>query len=270
MRQDRWDPQQYERFRTQRMQPFFDLVALIEPREGMRVIDLGCGTGELTAMLAERLPGATVEGIDTSPAMLSRAAARASERVHFRAGDIAIATGYQDYDLVFSHAALQWVPDNEAVLEAIVRAMKPGAQLAVQVPKNTAHSSHVVANAVAQQAPFRDWLGGFVASIETPSLERCAELLYAHGFRTQVCLEKAYGHELSSSAEVVEWVKGTFLTAYLGRLDEAQQQVFLDAYRTRLLATIGDRAPYFYPFRRMLLWGRKDAAWPGYESSAAR
>ena len=256
---ERWSPEQYDKFRDERMQPFFDIVQLIQPRPGMRVIDLGCGTGELTAMLAERLPGATVEGIDASPDMLAKAAARAGERVSFRQQDIATVTDYSAYDLVFSNAALQWVPGNEQVMERICGTLRPGAQVAIQLPKNENHPSHLLAAEVGAQPAFAAKLGGFIRRSEALELERYAGILNAHGFRGAICIEKIYGHELARSSDVVEWVKGTSLNAYLSRLDPGDQPAFVDAYRTQLLGVIGDHAPYFYPFRRALFWGMKQA-----------
>ncbi len=254
---DQWNPTQYNRYRGERMQPFFDLVALIEPKDSMRAIDLGCGTGELTAMLAERLPGATVEGIDSSPAMLKQAEPRKSERVHFRLQDIADFVDASAYDLVFSNAALQWVPDNEALVGRILATLPPGGQIAVQVPRNEDHASHRLAAEVASDAPYRNLLGGYIRESHVLPLERYAELLYQHGCRRQVCFEKIYGHELPSSDDVVEWEKGTSLAAYLNRLEEPARASFLADYRRRLIAEIGDRRPYFYPFRRLLFWGIK-------------
>ncbi|MSP60598.1 MAG: methyltransferase domain-containing protein [Myxococcales bacterium] len=252
-----WDPAQYEKFRAQRMEPFFDLVAWVRPRPGMKVIDLGCGTGELTALLAERLPGASVEGIDSSDEMLARAAPRASARVTFRRAGILEISDYAAYDLVFSHAAFQWVPDNERLMERILFGLKAGAQIAVQLPRNGDHPSHAIAHEVAAEEPFRAALGGFVGRSHALLLERYAELLHHHGLREQTCIEKIYGHELACTGDVVEWVKGTLLTPYLARLDEPGQAAFLAAYRARLIAVLGDRSPYFYPFRRLLFSGRK-------------
>jgi trans-aconitate 2-methyltransferase len=254
---DHWNPTQYNKFRGERMQPFYDLAGLIKPQPGMRAVDLGCGTGELTAMLAERLEGASIEGIDSSPAMLRQAASRANPRVSFRRQDITVIEDFSEYDLVFSHAALQWVPDNEALMTRLFSMLKPGAQVAVQVPKNEAHPSHRIADRIAQERPFRDQLGGYVRRNEALSLERYSALLYEHGFRDQVCIEKIYGHEMARTRDVVEWVKGTSLNAYLTRLEEPFRAGFLDAYREQLIATVGDHAPYFYPFRRLLFWGQK-------------
>jgi trans-aconitate 2-methyltransferase len=254
---ERWSPDQYNKFRDERMLPFFDLVELIRPEPGMRVIDLGCGTGEITASLAERLPDATVEGVDLSADMLAQAAPRANDRLSFRQMDVGAIDDCSAYDLVFSNAALQWVPDNESVLRRILGSLKPGAQIAVQVPKNEGHPSHRLAAEVAAEPPYREMLGGFIRESHALSLERYAELLYDNGLREQVCIEKIYGHVLGSTRDVVEWVKGTMLNAYLSRLQGEDRERFLAAYTERLLGEIGDRAPYFYPFRRLLFWGRK-------------
>ncbi len=255
---ERWNPDQYNKFRDERMQPFFDLLAMIRPEPGMRVIDLGCGTGELTALLAERLPNATVEGIDVSESMLEQAMPRASARVSFRRQDVREIDDYGAYDLVFSHAVLQWVPDNEGLVTRILSRTRSGAQVAIQLPKNENHPSHRIAGQLAREPRFSALLGGFVRRNEALGLERYAELLYAHAYREQVCIEKIYGHVLDSSSDVVEWVKGTSLNAYLSRLDDTGKAAFLAAYRDRLLSELGDRSPYFYPFRRLLFWGRKD------------
>jgi trans-aconitate 2-methyltransferase len=254
---DQWNPTQYEKFHAERMQPFHDLLAQIRPLAAMRVVDLGCGTGEQAAMLADRLPAATVEGVDASPAMLEQAAPRAGERVRFRQADIASLADFSDYDLVFSNAAFQWVPDNEGVMDRILSTMHAGAQVAIQVPKNEDHPSHRLAEELAAEPPFRELLGGFVRRNEALSLERYATKLYEHGFREQVCFEKIYGHELDRTEDVIEWVKGTSLGAYLNRLDARGQALFLAAYRSRLLAEVGEHSPYFYPFRRLLFWGVK-------------
>jgi trans-aconitate 2-methyltransferase len=255
---DTWNPTQYNRFREERMQPFFDLVAMVRPAAGMRVIDLGCGTGEITAMLAERLKASEAIGIDSSAAMLEHAAARMSGHLTFRHQDITDVDDYDGYDLVFSHAALQWIPENETLLRRILGRMRSGAQVAVQLPKNDEHPSHRTAVELASEQPFHDLLDGFVRWSHALRLERYAELLYEHGFREQQCIEKIYGHVLPSSADVIEWVKGTMLTAYLSRLDAKDQPTFLAAYRARLMDEIGEHSPYFYPFRRLLFWGQKE------------
>jgi trans-aconitate 2-methyltransferase len=252
----RWDLGQYEKFRRERMAPFFDLLALLKPRAGLRVVDLGCGSGELTAMLATELPDSRIEGLDSSEDMLKGAAARASERVTFRRADIATLDDFSPFDLVFSNATFHWIPDNERLMRTILGTLKPGAQVLVQLPRNDEHASHRVADALASEAPYRDWLGGFVRKSGALSLERYAELFHIYGFEDAVCVDKIYGHTLAGGvSDVVEWVKGTALVPYLSRFDVAQKAAFLDAYRERLTAAIGDAKPYFFTYRRTLLWG---------------
>ena len=137
---DAWNPDQYHRFRAQRSQPFYDLIGLLErdcvALGGPRVVDLGCGTGELTAE-AHRILGARATiGIDSSPAMLDGAAAQAGDRLTFVDGDLAAfpAPDGGSFDIVLSNAALQWVPDHERVLARWTSALAESGQLAVQVP----------------------------------------------------------------------------------------------------------------------------------------
>lgn len=250
-----WDPAQYEKFRRERLAPLEDLVALLDKRPGQRFVDLGCGTGEITALVQQALPGSTGVGLDASEEMLAQAAPRATEALSFARHDLQDALDLRGYDLVFSHAALQWVPGGEETLARITAGMQPGAQLAIQVPKNEAHPSHQLAAALAAEEPFRSWLGGFVRQTHALSLERYAERLQAAGFTGVVCIEKIYGHLLGGVDDVVEWVKGTLLRAYLDRLPAARGEAFLAAYRARLAATLGDPHPYFYAFRRALVYG---------------
>src|SRR2546426_11389770 len=106
MTRDTWDPAQYERFRDERTRPFLDLLALVRPRPGMHVVDLGCGTGELTARLHDEVAAGETLGIDRSEAMLARARPLAEGGLRFEAGDIAALAARAAWGLGFSNAPL--------------------------------------------------------------------------------------------------------------------------------------------------------------------
>jgi trans-aconitate 2-methyltransferase len=252
---DPWDPERYARFARERRQPFEDLAALLAPLDHPRILDLGCGAGELTRALHERLGARETLGIDSSPAMLEQAAAQAGGGLRFQAGDAgAFADG--PWDLVFSNAALHWVPDHEALWPRLAALVAPGGQLAVQVPHNDHHPSHRVAVEVAGEAPFREPLGGAVRVSPVLPPERYAELLFRLGFAERRVRVEVYGHALASRDEVVEWVRGTTLTDYERRLPADLWPAFLDRYRARLAEALPDERPFLYTFRRVLLWGR--------------
>ncbi len=253
-----WNPDQYERFFAERRQPFDDLVALCIPVPGGRVVDLGCGTGDLTAELHERMQAAETVGIDSSESMLTRARATHGDvsGLTFTEGNIETWLG-EGLDLVFANASLHWVDDHLNLLARMRTALVDGGQLAFQVPSNFRHPSHLLAQQVANEPPFIDALdddvpedrGRFVLSPEI-----YADLLYELGARKQVVRMEVYGHELSSTSDVVEWVMGTLLTPYRTRMSPDLFTAFVDRYRERLLEELGEREPYFYGFRRILCW----------------
>jgi trans-aconitate 2-methyltransferase len=153
-----WNPEQYGRFRDERARPFFDLLDLVQPGPGMRVVDLGCGTGELTRELHLRREAQETVGIDNSPAMLAKSEVFAGDGLRFDHGDIGAFTSEGDLDLVFSNAALQWVPDHEPLFRRLTTALTQSGQLAVQMPANNDHPSHLTAFAIAGEPPFREAL----------------------------------------------------------------------------------------------------------------
>jgi trans-aconitate 2-methyltransferase len=258
---DAWDPVKYETFAAERAQPFWDLAGLLEDRPIGRAVDMGCGTGELTATLAARLDIAEMTGIDSSRAMLGAAQEYDGPGVRFREADIGSWSSGGDHDLVFANASLQWVPDHPAVVARWWAALRPGGQLAVQVPTNADHPSHRIAAEVASTEPFRAAMGGAPpadavrANVLLP--EQYAILLDHLGAARQHVRMQVYGHVLDRSSDVVEWVKGTSLTRFSTLMPPDAFEAFVDEYRRRLLLAIGDRAPYFYPFKRILFWGVK-------------
>lgn len=261
-----WDPQQYERFADERARPFHDLVALCRPVPGGRVVDLGCGTGALTAELFDALGGpAEVLGIDASPSMLAEAAGRVTPdgRLRFAEGDLATFHDPGAWDVVLSNAALQWVPDHPAVIARWVGSLCEGGQLAVQVPANADHPSHRAAMEVAAEAPFAEVLRAhaFVDHVAVNVLppEGYAELLHDLGLARPLVRLQVYGPVLDHSSDVVEWMKGTLLTGIRAALPAELYEEFLARYRQRVLAIIGDRSRYHFTFKRILLWGQLPA-----------
>jgi trans-aconitate 2-methyltransferase len=256
---DTWNPTQYERFRAEREQPFHDLVALITRRPAGRVVDLGCGTGLLTAALHRELSATETVGVDSSEAMLERARTLEVEGLEFQRRDISNFQAGAPFDVVFSNAALQWVGDHQTLFARLTGLLAPGGELAVQVPANFDHISHTLAADIAREEPFSGAMHGYTRTFSVLPPEEYATLLDELGFVEQSVRLQVYGHVLGSPDAVVEWVRGTLLTDYESRMPDDIYQEFVVRYRARLNAALGDRRPYFYPFKRILLWGRLPA-----------
>ena len=253
---DPWSPDQYAKFREERSLPFFDLLDLVEPEPEMRVVDLGCGTGDLTRILHERLRAVETLGVDRSEAMLARCKDHAVEGMTFGQGDIAAFHPSAPCDLIFSNAALQWVPDHKALLQRLASFLTDRGQIAAQVPANSHHPTHVIAKEIAQEEPFAAFLQGFRGRRPVPDPEEYARILHSIGFKRQHVRLQVYAHELPSRESVLEWVNGTLLTPFQQRLSDKQYEEFFAEYERRLLPLLDKTKPYFYPFPRILFWGR--------------
>lgn len=244
-----WNPDRYDQFEKERSAPFEDLFGLIKIRPGLEGIDLGCGTGRLTSILAERLPGSRVLGLDASSEMLARTAQYARPNLTFELGRIEQATG--SWDLVFSNAAIQWVPDHPALLPRLLALVRPGGQLVVQIPSNYSHPAHTTILEVAAEPPFRQALGGWTLLRSVLSIDEYAELLYQNAATQITVLEKVYPHVLADADAVADWTSGTALVPYFERLTPALRDQFMQRYRQRL-RQIWPEGPVFFGFRRIL------------------
>ncbi|RJF73132.1 methyltransferase domain-containing protein [Deinococcus cavernae] len=253
-----WNPEQYDLFKEARSAPARDLQCLIPERDYHRIVDLGCGTGEQTRQLAGRFPQAQVTGLDSSAEMLAKAATQTAPNLTFTQGDIARLG--EPYDLIYSNAALQWLPDHPALLAQLWAHLNPGGLLAVQVPANHDHASHRLLTETANE--FRDELGGFTrfgtahgfSPVLTPAAY--AEQLDSLGAVNITAISKVYPVVLNGAEGLIEWTKGTALVPYLSWLGDKDGPRFLNTYLSKLKEVFpGERV--YYAFTRVLFTAEK-------------
>jgi trans-aconitate 2-methyltransferase len=252
----RWDPQQYGLFAGERARPFLDLVARIGAAAPRRVVDLGCGNGELTRLLAQRWPDAVVEGVDSSAEMISNAPPH--DRVTLRVGEVQGWTPPADCDVIVSNATLQWVPAHRELLRAWAAALPPDGWLALQVPGNFGSPSHTVLRALAEGPRWGSALAGVVLpedAVGTP--EQYAALLLAAGLAVDAW-ETTYVHVLPGPDAVLEWIRGTALRPVMAALPAASYASFEAELAAQLRAAYpATEHGTYYPFRRVFAVGHR-------------
>jgi trans-aconitate 2-methyltransferase len=228
-----WDPTQYTHFRDERKRPFFELLLRVDVDAPAHVADLGCGTGDLTRVLAGRWKGARVYGVDSSDAMVEEARRRPPpESLHFEVADLAGWEPPAPLDVLVSNAALHWVPDHAALLKRLVAKLGPGGVLAFQVPANFDAPSHRLIDEVRE-------LPRFAAKLAPVRRGHAEPLATYEGWLSGLGLtvdawETAYLHVLPGEDAVLEWLLGTTLRPVLAALGEEEGRAFLDKLRPLL------------------------------------
>lgn len=238
-----WNPALYTRFEAERTRPAVELLARV-PLDAAAVhhaVDLGCGPGNSTELVAARFPAAAVTGIDNSPAMLE-AAARRLPAHRFELADIAGWVPATPPQLIFANAALQWLPDQERQLPRLLGLLAPGGVLAVQVPDNLDEPSHRLMRETAAAGPWAAAIGdpGAVRSPRLPP-SRIYDLLAPRAEFVDVW-QTVYRHPMPSPRAIVDWLRSTGLRPFLDPLDAVQREAFLRDYEARIDAAYPARA----------------------------
>jgi trans-aconitate 2-methyltransferase len=256
---DTWDPAQYNKFQREREQPFYDLLAMIHPSPGMRVVDLGCGTGKLTRHLHTRLAARDTLGIDRSARMLAaQQDAPATTGLRFAVETVeSFLAGDGAYDLIFSNAVFHWIEDHEHLLARLTEKLAPGGQLAFQVPAMHDEVSHLAADELSDEEPFASALGTWRRARTVLTPDAYARLLFKIGFADPQARLIVYPHVLAGPEAVVDWMRGTLLAEYEKRLPPEMFGRFVGEYQARLLPQLEPTRPFFFPFKRILCWGQR-------------
>lgn len=255
-----WDPDRYLTYADERGRPFVELLARVDAHGPGVVVDLGCGPGNLTGLLAERWPGAEVTGLDSSPEMVAAARA-AGGSVRFEVADLrdwAAAPRTEAVDVLVSNATLQWVPGRLDLLPALVATVAPGGWFAFQVPGNFDEPSHTIRAELAAEPPY----AAHTADVATPAAHDAATYLRALAALgcTVDAWETTYLHVLRGEDPVLTWVSGTGARPTLQALeavDPALRDRFEEEFRRRLRAAYPPE-PYgvVLPFRRVFVVAR--------------
>ncbi len=248
-----WDPALYLQYGDERLRPALDLLARVPLAAPALVVDLGCGAGNVTAILKRRFPAARVTGIDGSAPMLARAR-QAAPDCAFAQADIAAWAPEQKPDLLYSNAALHWVDGHAALFPRLLAALAPGGVLAVQMPAMHDAPIRTLQHEVAAQGPWAALLEGVVSAPAILPPGAYWDLLRPH-CATLDLWETIYLHALHGEDAVVQWAMGTSLRPFLDALPAELRPGFIDAYRAALAPAYPRRpdGTTLLPFRRLFL-----------------
>jgi trans-aconitate 2-methyltransferase len=253
---NQWDPKTYLAFADERTRPAAELLARIPIEAPGRVVDLGCGPGNSTALLADRWPGAHLEGIDSSPEMI-RQARESGVLAEWSVADITGWTAGAPYDVVYSNAALHWVGDQASLLPRLMQSVRPGGALAFQVPLNFDMPSHALMREVAAKGSWAAKLSD-VRNIVLMSAEQSFDILEPYAAGLDIW-ETEYLQVMEGPDAIYRWVSGTGLRPFVQALDGAEREAFIEAYKARLNAAypMRDSGKTLFPFRRLFVVARR-------------
>ena len=251
-----WEPQTYLRYADIRFRAGLDLIARIPKHAYTVIYDLGCGTGHLTRILADTFPSATITGVDSSPEMLAEAR-REFPQIPWHQADIRTWRPQQPADLLYTNAALQWVPDHEHLLPSLLKQLRPGGVFAMQIPRHFESPSHLELKEMVLQSPNRAKLEPLLLAT-TPPPQGYWRWLSPHTRNLDIW-ETIYLQVLDGPDPVVNFMKGTALRPFLSALSEKEGAEFLADFAARMARAYPPEAngQTLFPFRRLFLVAQK-------------
>ncbi|MFA6313543.1 MAG: methyltransferase domain-containing protein [Sterolibacterium sp.] len=252
-----WNPDQYLKFAQPRFRPAQDLLAHIDAEDPQVIYDLGCGTGSGTQLLALRWELATIIGVDDSQEMLGQAA-RQQSRITWQQQSVAAWIPAQPADLIFSNAALHWLPDHSILFPRLMGLLAPGGVLAVQMPRNFGAPSHTLIAEAIRGGPWRSKLEHLLRSAPVGDPVFYYELLAPSASSIDIW-ETEYLQVLEGKNPVKEWTKGTWLKQFLDPLDITERSAFEEDYAWRVESAYPPQpdGKTLFPFRRLFMVVRK-------------
>lgn len=252
-----WNPQQYLKFGSERLRPAYDLLARVALEAPRDIVDLGCGTGSVTALLRARWPAARIVGVDSSQPMLERARAALPD-VTWELADLANWAPAAPVELLVSNAALHWLDDHARLFPRLVSHLRPGGVLAVQMPAQQDAPSHQIGYHLAEGARWRDRLRGHVRRRPILEAQEYYSLLRPRVASLDLWFTE-YVQALSGDNPVAEFTKGSFVGAWLSALSADEARDFEADYRRQVAAAYpaGSDGVTLFPFRRFFLLAQR-------------
>lgn len=249
-----WNPDLYLKFAGERTQPAIDLLAKTALASPQRIIDLGCGPGNSTVLLKARWPDAKIIGLDNSPDMI--AAAKAEYRdMNWVESDITEWKAEAAFDLIFSNAALHWVPEHKKIFPHLINQLSSDGVLAVQMPTHFQSRVHKRIHEIAVDPEWQHLTGQALEAIKVERPPFYYDLLQPHVSRLDLW-ETEYIHVLENHQGIVDWIRGTGLRPFLQALESDEQsarfeKLLLDGVSEDYAKQNDGRV--LFPFRRLFI-----------------
>ncbi|MDP9088836.1 MAG: trans-aconitate 2-methyltransferase [Pseudomonadota bacterium] len=249
-----WSARQYAAFEDERTRPVRDLLGALPVIQARSVIDLGCGPGNSTEVLAARYPQAQIAGIDSSPDMIA-AARKRLPHIKFRVEEVQSWRDPGPFDVILANAVLHWLHDHESLMPRLLECLEPGGALAIQMPDNLDEPAHRLMRQIAQDGPWAAKLADASAA-RTPlaSAEWYYELLKPRCARVDIWLTTYY-HVLPGGAAIAEWFKGSGLRPFLDPLSDDERAAYLRDFKHGMEKTYPSRVDgsVLLPFPRLFM-----------------
>jgi trans-aconitate 2-methyltransferase len=241
-----------------RYKPFFDLMHLIQEEGITQAVDVGCGTGEQTNILAERFKNTQFTGLDSSAEMLQESKKYKRKNLSFNSATIEdFADDETTWDLIFSNAALQWSDKHQELFPKLIQKLNRGGQLAVQMPFQHQNALNKILVDLISKEPFNAMLDGYVRLSPVLEIDDYAKILFHAGLTDLNLSLKVYPIIAESEGELYDFISGSTLIPYMEKLDSHRQKLLKDEF-TKRIKNHFEPFPSIYSFKRLLLYGIKE------------